>query len=217
VSSINPASIAVIEAFLSPEPTRKIPMTTTKATSKNPTGTKARKRPRPTAAIVDPTLMPDADLAVKAMQRQREMAEAAASLVQSEDTAVGQLTAGVLRLCASAFPGAIGAKLVIEKNDFEQVDIHLPVCRAVVAAADTFNVQPTPKQTRARLRAWWARILEEINAVETEVKTPGRPLANALTPRTAHDLGLKLNQVWHTMATTMLLEPPEEFPEITPN
>ncbi|MBA4191607.1 MAG: hypothetical protein C0467_26815, partial [Planctomycetaceae bacterium] len=174
---------------------------------------------RELTAPSDGSLMPDADLAAKAMQRQREMAEAAAELVQSEDSAIGQITAGVFRLCASAFPKAVGAKLVIEtdpKNDRDHVDIHLPVCRSVTAATDTHNPQQSPRQTRARLRAWWARILEEVHAVETELEDSDSPLAKSLAPRVAHDLSLKLGQVWHMMATTMLLESPTEFPEITP-
>ncbi|MBA4192438.1 MAG: hypothetical protein C0467_31100, partial [Planctomycetaceae bacterium] len=174
----------------------------------------AEERELSASASDDASLMPDADLAAKAMQRQREMAEAAADVVQSEDSAIGQLTAGVLRLCASAFPKAIGAKLVIEKNDSDTVDIYLPVCRPVIAATDTHTPQQTPRQTRTRFRAWWARILEEVHAVETDLNDSDSPLAKSLAPRVAHDLSLKLSRVWHEMAVSMVLESPTEFPEI---
>ena len=49
---------------------------------------------------------------------------------------------------------------------------------------------------------------------ETELDNK-TPLADALPVRLAHDLSLKLSQVRHAMAATVVLEPPIEFTEIT--
>ncbi len=174
--------------------------------------TKLTKVKRSTANA-ELSLMPDANLAAAAMQRQRDSAEAAARLVDAEGPAIGLITAGVLKLCASAFPNAIGAKLVIEEEGNRDVEIHLPVHPALTADHATVATE-SPRQTRARFRAWWARILEEVHAVETELGNK-TSLAEAFPDRVAHDLSLKLGQVWSEMATSFVLESPTEFPEIT--
>ncbi len=93
-------------------------------------------------AKADPSLMPDATLAAAAMQRQRESAESAARLVDAEGPAIGLITSGVLKLCASAFPDAIGAKLVIEQDEYKTVELHLPVHPALTASPATVATEP---------------------------------------------------------------------------
>ncbi len=102
------------------------------------------------------SLVPDANLAAAAMQRQRDSAEAAARLVDAEGPAIGLITAGVMQLCASAFPDAIGAKLVIEQDEYQTVELHLPVHPALTASPATVATEPvmTAEQLKDAVRAY---------------------------------------------------------------
>lgn len=164
--------------------------------------------------VLDQMVAAQATDAYKYATRAKLAAQQWAQFVDSNGPAVGLLAAGAIKLCAAAFPGAIGAKLLIEQKKGSDVEVLLPVTGELVAAGDAVAAtKPTPAQMRASLSGWWARTLEEISWLQAELGSNTGAFASAIPPDRRHDLSTLLDAVWHRMVrpTDLTVDTPAEF------